>query len=1036
MLENLTLNNLNYYILRTPYLPYLNAGNWRKDLENPNVQKSIFFASPDLYDKLIKLQKGLITDTKEKFKIEQSLYKYWLRMSFRSTPFGLFAGTGICRWGTSEAILTTGGAETYIRLDMQVIGSIVHALESHPLIQSSLKYFPNDSISKGFNKTRYIESRYTNGIINYNLSAVENNEYLEILISGASKGLTIQELSELIVDPDITTQDAIDFIGELIESKLLRSELNMKVTGIEYEIWLLKFLEDKVSLYKINDTWIDQIISLLHELQDVYSSKNIEIAAAKSFGQRLTDLSVPFQLKTLLQIDLIYKEPLMSLTVPLMDHLKLIILKLSSIYSNRSDNQKLTRFKEVFSDRFEEEEIPFLQALDSESGISYPAGSLSQSDLSPLLKGINMPDEESRPDFSQSPWTAYLLRRYIQLIKEGQKCLELSDEDFEPFLKKEQVPALPFSLASFIQLVRSDNDGLLIYHSTTVGPSAAKLIGRFCHADKVLEQNILTTLAREQAHYPDQILAEIVHLPQSRAGNIIMRPQLRDYEIPIITNSSENAEQITLSDLFISVRNGRIILRSGSLNKEIIPRLTNAHNFSMQSLPYYHFLCDLQSQDLQSSVTWQWGQLQGCEYLPRVTYKNVILEKASWLLHSKAIGIKTVESLRNYLRSLMTPSHIIMSEGDNHLPIDITDDLSLEILLKELDKNSTIRITENIFKEFNTVVTDQLNQPYTNELIVPWEFPDAAKLKKLDDTVTRGAIQRRFTPGSEWLYFKIYCGVKAADELLTDVIFPLMQSMIRDKTIEKWFFIRYADPQSHLRIRLTGARVASANILNRLSVLIEEHIESRTAWKIQTDTYNRELERYGEKNIEQAEDFFFHDSVAVVKVLGQSLRDEGEDSRWKAAIIGVDYLLNDFCLSINDKIAVLQAFASNFSKEFKMDNTKGRKIFGDRFRVLKNEIQNVLTDKNQNQVFHMIFQERSRNIQKDILTLRNSLTQNETDQKFKLRIVNSYMHMFINRLFRSKQRPHELMINELMYRSYVSILAQQLKKEELINIQS
>jgi thiopeptide-type bacteriocin biosynthesis protein len=61
---------------------------------------------------------------------------------------------------------------------------------------------------------------------------------------------------------------------------------------------------------------------------------------------------------------------------------------------------------------------------------------------------------------------------------------------------------------------------------------------------------------------------------------------------------------------------------------------------------------------------------------------------------------------------------------------------------------------------------------------------------------------RTFLPGSEWIYFKIYTGEKTADNILVKLITPILKKLQKEQQIEKWFFIRYSDPDFHLRIRL------------------------------------------------------------------------------------------------------------------------------------------------------------------------------------------------------------------------------------------
>ena len=62
-------------------------------------------------------------------------------------------------------------------------------------------------------------------------------------------------------------------------------------------------------------------------------------------------------------------------------------------------------------------------------------------------------------------------------------------------------------------------------------------------------------------------------------------------------------------------------------------------------------------------------------------------------------------------------------------------------------------------------------------------------------------IQRSFTVGDNWLYYKIYTGSRTSDMILLDIIKPLTESLLNDDVIDKWFFIRYNDPDAHIRLR-------------------------------------------------------------------------------------------------------------------------------------------------------------------------------------------------------------------------------------------
>lgn len=106
-------------------------------------------------------------------------------------------------------------------------------------------------------------------------------------------------------------------------------------------------------------------------------------------------------------------------------------------------------------------------------------------------------------------------------------------------------------------------------------------------------------------------------------------------------------------------------------------------------------------------------------------------------------------------------------------------------------------------------------------------------------------IQRKFIPGSEWLFFKLYTGNKTADKILVNNIYPAINLLTKRGLIKKWFFIRYTDPDFHLRLRLLAADNKSVcEIINVIYLFLYKLINTNQVWKIQIDTYNREIERY------------------------------------------------------------------------------------------------------------------------------------------------------------------------------------------------
>ena len=162
-------------------------------------------------------------------------------------------------------------------------------------------------------------------------------------------------------------------------------------------------------------------------------------------------------------------------------------------------------------------------------------------------------------------------------------------------------------------------------------------------------------------------------------------------------------------------------------------------------------------------------------------------------------------------------------------------------------------------------------------------------------------IKRNFITGDNWLYYKIYCGLSTADEILSDVR-PMSQSLIASGTISKWFFLRYTDSDPHLRIRfyINDPQKYLGNVIQSCYQIYYPLLLSNQIWNIQTDTYKREVERYGVNTMEYSESVFYFDSEMVVKAI--SVLDEYEEKyRWLFALGAVDSFFNTFRIPIEKK---------------------------------------------------------------------------------------------------------------------------------------
>jgi len=257
------------------------------------------------------------------------------------------------------------------------------------------------------------------------------------------------------------------------------------------------------------------------------------------------------------------------------------------------------------------------------------------------------------------------------------------------------------------------------------GSSATNLISRFANGNNAINELLYEIVDKENQHEKNLVSAEIVHLPETRTGNILLRPHLRKYEIPILTSSTLNfANQLPLNDLMISIQNNRIVLRSKKLKKGVIPYLSNAHNYSNKSLPAYHLLADLQNQDLRNTLFLNWGFLKTqFNYFPRVTYGKIIVSLAFWQIYQDELKLiinnKSFE-MNEYLKLITKrriPRDVLLVEGDNELYINNENSESVKMLLSIVKNKPSFILKEFLFADTNQLVLDTDGNPYTNEFI-------------------------------------------------------------------------------------------------------------------------------------------------------------------------------------------------------------------------------------------------------------------------------------------------------------------------------
>ncbi len=658
-------------------------------------------------------------------------------------------------------------------------------------------------------------------------------------------------------------------------------------------------------------------------------------------------------------------------------------------------NCDLSDFKQAFLKKFEQKEVSLAVAMDPEIGIGY--GQLEQQrQQDKLIAHI----KESR-----------------QL---GNSAFQIAYGPLQHFLLNQMMSKAPIRLENFkgntpTGTLQLSNSFSLIFHlfkghpviNQIGGCTANALLGRFTLANQHIEKQARQLAALEKEANPDVLFFDLAYQAEQRVDNVNRRKMLYDYELPILTWPA-SAQPLDLNDILVSVCGQEIVLRSKRLNKRLIPRIPSAYNYSRSDLSAYRLLCDLQYQGLYGNLNFKLQDFfPHLDHYPRVSFKDIILSPASWLVPASFFKEKQLTTALRQLKDWLAANQIdtIFKAGtsDNILCFDPANeqDLQVFILYGKQCCEQELYIYEGLI-DHTSLVCDESEKPYLPQFIASFTHHETiyrpyANIGKARSGETHPPVLE--LPGGEWLYFELYLHPSRSNAVLQHFIQPFLKS--NQHQFKKWFFIRYNEPSSHLRFRVHLHRKADAYaVLNEFKELIAEEAKLGLIQDYKIRTYYKETERYGAERMDLVEQYFCADSRYILYLTGKS-----EDIE-KLYLATLTLLLELYALAIPDiggQLAFAKEIAQNFASEMSIDVDNFKRInsgFND-FKKRTDQLKLPLPKM------------AKQSLLKHFRLLMDSC-RNEADKK---RLLTDLIHMHINRLFISDQRVHETIIYHYLLRA-------------------
>ncbi|MFJ9001892.1 lantibiotic dehydratase [Streptomyces sp. NPDC102359] len=409
--------------------------------------------------------------------------------------------------------------------------------------------------------------------------------------------------------------------------------------------------------------------------------------------------------------------------------------------------------------------------------------------------------------------------------------------------------------------------------------AAGATAGRFAEVTGLTGE--LSRLAAETSGASDGevIAAQVELLPREPRGlNIVQVPRLLPYRIPVgVPDDRDDPRCLDWRSLLVAAGSDGLRLLHPDSGRPVRPVLPHMLALDTQAPPVARFLMDLATARPRVWSGWDWAGHETLPYLPRVRYGRVVVMPKRWLpgrrlrdaARAKGADVWD-EGLDAWRRRLAVPDRLQIARNDQMYPVDLRDRWDRDLLRAEL----TTSHPRFVLHEDLTADGAGLgwNGGHSTEIVVPLAGarPSGGRPATAGDErartapPVRRAPSRFHLPGENWLFVKWYAEPSAHAALLADHL-PAVLAEAEDD-VDRWFFVRYQDPEPHLRLRFHGEPGAlNGRVLPALSRASRVLVENGALRSMSLDTYRPESDRYGGEALQEAAERLFRtDSLSAI----------------------------------------------------------------------------------------------------------------------------------------------------------------------------
>ncbi|MYS23586.1 lantibiotic dehydratase [Streptomyces sp. SID4948] len=835
----------------------------RKVWSEGDVAEALEHASPVLASQVRALCSSGAPDERDVRRATASVTRYVLRAEQRATPFGLFAGVAPATFGPGAG--TTWGSDPTViaQASAEWLTAVVERLESCPELLERLPVMLNNTAQV---RGGQLVVPYNSDTHSDRRRAVEASmaltEPLRMILDAAREPICVGVLADkLAADfPGAGPGRAQRLVRDLVRNHVLITSLNAPSTETDALDYLLEQLDavDADTVAPVADT-VRELRAVRTDLRGCGSPVGRARAASRMRAV------VPGLRRHPLALDL-----RLDAEIKLPEQVAREVERAADILTRISALPYGTAAWKAYQRRFYEKYgigtmVPLAEIV-ADSGTAFPDG----------YPGAPADGQRSRISVRDDT----LVRLAQAAVLDGRNEVVLTDELIAAMNLGPERPRVPphleFSVRVHAASAEELQRGQFRLEVASVSRGVGITTGRF-----------LSVLAPEDR---ERLTAELTDLPAADAGTIAAQlsfpplhptsahvtraPQVLPTVISVQEHRATNGDVLTPADLAVACDGRRMYLAAPARGQRIEAVGMHALNLKEHTPPLVRFLTELSRAQCAQVTLFDWGAANAMPFLPRLRYGGTVLAPARWRLEAAELPGRDhpqahwEDALKDWRNRRRMPQRVHLAEGDQRLLLDLNHATHRTLLRQHLNRAPLAVLVEAADADAYGWCDGR-----AHEVVIPLKATRPPAWPTLptptpDRTFSPAQIQ---TPGLSSLLLATLYGDRRRQDVLLAAYIPDLLDRLGSRP---WWFIRFRDPEHHLRLRIALPDPdAFAETARTVGTWANELRATGLLSDLRFPTSYREMGRWGSGQAwDAAEEVFRADSGAVVTQLAQRQR--------------------------------------------------------------------------------------------------------------------------------------------------------------------